>query len=106
MEDLEEDPRRGGIGPRRLLLRALVLGDGDRAGGCLRVIDVEPSVRPIVGVESEAEKAAFAVPFCEVGDIEERFAIDLSASKDPDGPRLLDDEQSLRAVTRVYDAHR
>ena len=103
LSELEHDPLGIGVRPIRVagypeLAQSIrVIDDaGSRRRGGSRVVDEEPTVRRVVGVERQAEQTALVVfgvePDEGVGQVEEGHRLALAVAEDMDPPRLLDDE--------------
>src|ERR687891_1184069 len=115
--DLEQDPLRGGLDPIRISRHREL---GDVAGGVearpaplpprSAVVDEEPSVGRVVGMEREPEQAALVEARLErdhpVADVQERLGEQHPAGgDDPDQARLIHHEQPTRSIGSLHEGH-
>src|SRR5206468_9694283 len=95
-------PFPGWIGNVRIS-RRLVFGNDDRAVAAPRVIDEKTPVGRILWMKSEAEKTLFATGNDFRMNIEKERRRRRPALKHANRSTLLDNEKTIRAVTRVGD---
>jgi hypothetical protein len=103
------DPQETSLGGRGAVgVRAApaVLGDDQRAAR-VRVVDVETPVRPVRGVEGQAQEPSLPAARDPRLDVEEGRREERSGLRDdPDPASLLDHEQAARAVAGVGERDR
>ena len=80
--------------------------DDPRVAVTVRVVDVEPPVRPVLRVERKPEETLLAARLDASTDVEKRLRANAAGGDDADPPGLLDDVQAAGFARRRRESDR